>query len=491
LPNPTKRASDKVVVAYATTGTHDHRFTASLLDLWRFDAIGGRVDGKRVGGHHRILRGGGRFERVGSSISRNRNQLASLFLEEHDAPWLFTVDDDMDFEPDIVEQLLAAADPVERPVMGGLCFQYRFDDPVRKLWPTLFAHIPGTTKLARLQQYPADSVIQVAATGAACMLVHRSVLEAMAAKFPKPRPWYDRTPFYDHDADGKAIPETGDEYSEDITFCLRAQACGFPIHVHTGAKTGHVKSFVADEELFINESAQLAVSTHSPATQAPTYVVVASKSRRGMLTRLLEQLKPQVAGCFVYDNGYTPPLRDSIEAHGWPLHRMWNDGLAQAEKAAGGKPHNVLIINDDVEVEGHCAALLDGALRASDDHWVAYPNWHGADIPLGAAVETSNPEMAGQTMSGWCFMLRGETGLRFDEQFEWWYGDSDLQRKVEQGGGKVVCVGGCHAIHHDPLRSTVDDPDRLAQARADEARFAAKWGIDPETLWLAQNLVSA
>jgi GT2 family glycosyltransferase len=126
-------------------------------------------------------------------------------------------------------------------------------------------------------------------------------------------------------------------------------------------------------------------------------------------------------------------------------------------------------------------------MRASDDHWISYPNHQGIDIPLGAAVETKNPEMAGQTLSGWCFMLRGEAGLRFDEQFEWWYGDSDLQRQVEAAGGKVVCIGGCHVEHHDPLRSTVDDPERLMQARADEVRFAEKWGVDPAGLWLAKN----
>jgi hypothetical protein len=90
-------------------------------------------------------------------------------------------------------------------------------------------------------------------------------------------------------------------------------------------------------------------------------------------------------------------------------------------------------------------------------------------------------------MSGWAFMLRGETGLRFDERFEWWYGDSDLERQVREAGKYTVCVGGCFARHLDPLRSTLDDPERLAQAELDEKHFAEKWGLDPATLWLAQR----
>jgi GT2 family glycosyltransferase len=89
-------------------------------------------------------------------------------------------------------------------------------------------------------------------------------------------------------------------------------------------------------------------------------------------------------------------------------------------------------------------------------------------------------------MSGWAFMLRGESGLRFDEQFEWWYGDSDLERQVRLAGKQTVCVGGCYANHLYPMLSS-KDPARLVQAKEDERRFAVKYGLDPTSLWLAQH----
>jgi hypothetical protein len=216
----------------------------------------------------------------------------------------------------------------------------------------------------------------------------------------------------------------------------------------------------------------------------PTYVVIASKDRPTMLANLRAQLGPQVTGMFIFDNGYDVAPKDVIAAHGWPLHRMWNAGLSLAADAGG--PHNVLVINDDVEVDPDFIARLDAALRVDPDHWIAYPNHQGLAIDHDACARTTSDEMAGQTISGWAMMLRGEAGLRFDERFGWWYGDSAMEREVRVAGKHVVCAGGCFARHLDPCRSTFTDPERLAQAEADEALFAELYGLDPATLYLAR-----
>jgi GT2 family glycosyltransferase len=200
-----------------------------------------------------------------------------------------------------------------------------------------------------------------------------------------------------------------------------------------------------------------------------------------------------VAKVFVMDNGYDDPevllglgaATQVVHCHDLTLHKMWNCGLTMAAEAAAGSPHNVLIVNDDVEVETAVCAKLEAALRAHDDHWAAYPNHHGAAVPPGGFVRTQSDKMAGQTIAGWCVMLRGEDGLRFDERFAWWYGDTDLERRIRHCGRFVVAVA-AGARHLDPLRSTLEDPARLAQAEADEALFAAKWDVDPGSLWLAQ-----
>ncbi len=485
----TPKKDQKVAVAYPHPADLPSKFHTSILRLLMFDAYGAELpDGRKVGGRARVGAGGHFSVLSGAQITKTRNRITRTFLElEHRPEWLLMIDADMTFDPDLVERLIQAAHPVERPIVGGLCFAYMRDND-RKFWPTLYAWIPGTERLRRLTQYPSDTLIPVAATGAACLLVHRTVFEEIAKRWPPPWPWFAETPFYEKGDDGETLWETGDAYSEDITFCLRAQAAGFPIYVHTGIRVGHVKEFVADEAAFIEESERL---RQACVPALPTYVVVASKARTEMLATLRAQLEDQVDEIFVFDNGYDEPPPGAEPAHGWPLHAMWNRGLDLAAEKAGGGPHNVLIVNDDVEVPNELCAQLEAALRSHDYHWAAYPNWRDLDLEPGEVVRTESSGLAGQTLSGWCFMLRGEAGLRFDEQFQWWYGDSDLERQIRAAGKHVVCAGGCHARHLDPLRSTLDDPERLAQAEADEKLFADKWGLDPAALWLAQRRETA
>ena len=175
--------------------------------------------------------------RYGSGgIADARNRAAAAFLKG-DLPWLVWIDTDMGFEPDAVERLLAEVDPVDRPVVGALCFssyEGRSDDaggfatfPV----PTIYdwARQPdGTTGFVARASYERDVVTRCDATGAAFIAVHRSVLERMAER-DGPH-WY--TPI--------ANP-AGAFFGEDMSFSIRLVEQGVPLHVHTGIKTTHYK----------------------------------------------------------------------------------------------------------------------------------------------------------------------------------------------------------------------------------------------------------
>ena len=109
------------------------------------------------------------------------------------------------------------------------------------VWPTLFGEteFEGRPRLTRFKVWDRDVLWPVAATGAAFLLVHRRVFDEVRGRgFSRAFPWFQ---------------ETENEYgrvSEDITFCLRARQCGFPIFVHTGVELGHVKSHIVDAALF-------------------------------------------------------------------------------------------------------------------------------------------------------------------------------------------------------------------------------------------------
>jgi len=74
----------------------------------------------------RIIRGGYKAWTCGTDgLTDSRNKLVAAWLEEGQSDWLFWVDTDMGFAPDTVDRLFEAADPLERPIVGGLCFTQR------------------------------------------------------------------------------------------------------------------------------------------------------------------------------------------------------------------------------------------------------------------------------------------------------------------------------------------------------------------------------
>lgn len=466
------RANEKVVVAFPSRSERSGRFMDCYVLLQRYDAFNNR----------RIVDGGGYIPVTTSIVAQARNEIVRTFLEEHDADWLWFVDTDMTFPADILDRLVEAAHPKDRPIMGALCFSLQQG---YRAVPTLYVIRPDG-KVGNVFDYQPDEIMRTM-TGTGCVLIHRTVFEKMRdaenpdgkRKFPKPYEWFHNTNFGE-------IP-----VGEDVTFCIRAESIGIPVHVHTGIKCGHEKPFIVDEAMYM---AQRDAGIRDAADVIyPTFVVIAAKNRHEMTYNLISQLDER-AEVLLFDNGSEPPLDGAILAFNAPLHRMWNAGLDVAEKRAkelGADKWNVAILNNDLEVPPGFLAMLEGGVRAHDDVWVSYPNWQGLEIPHGQAAITSGQGGDGRTLSGWAFMLKGESGLRFDEQFEFWYGDADIQKQVEAAGKHVVCVGGCYCTHLEPNKSTFSNPERIQQVIRDEKRYAEKWNLDPATLVLAKNGVTA
>jgi len=169
----------------------------------------------------------------GPNLSTGRNLLCADFLARPGAPeWLFMVDTDMVFEADTIDRLIAAADPVEVPVLGGLCWSLDAGVKVPVMYE-LVQKEAGVLAFTRPARWPEDAVMRVSATGAACLLIHRSVLEAVEkTSGDAAAPWFRET------AVGAPLSLMG----EDMTFCLRCAAADVPVHVHTGVRPGHLKT---------------------------------------------------------------------------------------------------------------------------------------------------------------------------------------------------------------------------------------------------------
>jgi hypothetical protein len=229
------------LIVYCCPGEVSAFFHESLLRLIQTDVYGPR----NIVGRACLI--------TGPRIASARNELVRATLRSPDNPeWMLMLDADMTFESDLVERFLDVADPVERPVVGGLCFG---GGRGGKLFPTLYRIVDPATNdgkpISVIADYERDALVQVDATGAACLFVHRSVLLAMQDA-------YGTVTIQGPDGEDKTVPfaapwfaesiHNGAEYGEDWTACLRMQRLGFPIYVHTGIKLGHVKPHVLDEE---------------------------------------------------------------------------------------------------------------------------------------------------------------------------------------------------------------------------------------------------
>ena len=96
-----------------------------------------------------------------------------------------------------------------------------------------------------LWDYPTDTLVQVAATGAACVLIKRKVAEGVwqARGKDHPMPWF---------AHGM---HKNVQIGEDVAFCLTAGKVGYEVWVDTGLIIPHVKPrLIADGDYVISLS---------------------------------------------------------------------------------------------------------------------------------------------------------------------------------------------------------------------------------------------
>lgn len=233
----------KVVVGYCAGPDVAREFHRSFIDLLFYDEVTNR----------RLRDGGGVLDwESGVNVASARNAICEKFLAKSQAEWLWMLDTDMVFKPDTLERLLAQADPEKAPIVGGLCFGV----DKGQYFPTLY-DLTGTeedVQFVRYDEWQPEAMMQVFATGAACLLIHRTALERIRA-FQTPNrptpgfsdafPWFQETDF------------NGRVMGEDITFCLRAGTAGMPVHVNTAVQIGHMKTHALTVDGYLGQRGYL------------------------------------------------------------------------------------------------------------------------------------------------------------------------------------------------------------------------------------------
>lgn len=236
-------------------------------------------------------------------------------------------------------------------------------------------------------------------------------------------------------------------------------------------------------------------------TARPTYAVLPTLGR-DCLAGCVESVLPQVEALFVIKTedfdfpGTGSQYGDRISfiddlVRPKNISRWWNIGITAATAYArvfGHREFNVLVINDDIVAPGNLVSTLDAGMRGQHgavEHVspigarpvLAYPDNYP---PYNRATfhDTPGQVQISTRISGWCFMLRGEAGITADEQFEWWYGDDDLDWRCRKSGGAVM-VPGCPVEHLTPGKLTGESSELTARTHVDRQLFFTKWSATP------------
>jgi hypothetical protein len=362
--------------------------------------------------------------------------------------------------------------------------------------PTLYlpAEEPNAVTKVMLNA-PDDQVLQVYATGAACLMIHRDVLERIRneALAGDSFPWFQE----------RAINTQW--VSEDISFCLRAYELGFTVFVDTTLSIGHAKYGRVWHARDIGGGVGI-----SPAK---TVAVIPTKTGK-LLDALVMQLGEQrhVDEIIVVDNGI--PAKDSeikdplvgigegavlgtpltfLDGKGMGIHQMWNLGARHALDKHGHRVR-IAFLNDDLRLGDGFMERMSEALDSGAPTLIAVcGNYDGREGD--GLVQPVKDICAGRYdgtggFAGFAFMVRGDyftSGYAFPEECKWWYGDNDLISAINAVPAYSAGIALKAEVEHiDGGSQTGGDWSEFAeQIEADRRAFESRWAVvnwDPAVL---------
>lgn len=223
------------------------------------------------------------------------------------------------------------------------------------------------------------------------------------------------------------------------------------------------------------------------------YAIIPTRNRPTELGQLVTELHRQGAAVVVVDNGSDPPASPPVDHdtdgvlpnaptvivdYEQPpnLSRFWNIAFEEVEAQArrrGLTEWDVGVFNDDAVIPAGWFDAVTTTLRTTGAA-AACSDPYGTIRSLTVKYDPDQDVMT--RMCPWAFVVRGELGLRADEDLLWWYGDTQFDHLARRSGGVAIIPG----LRTGNVHANSTTVGALAeQAGRDRATFARKYGGVP------------
>lgn len=215
------------------------------------------------------------------------------------------------------------------------------------------------------------------------------------------------------------------------------------------------------------------------------YAIVLTHNRPELLQRCVAAIGPQVDLTVIIDNASEP----AVEAGSFTypnvvvrepqqppnLSRLWNVGLVLLDWWTQSQNWDVALLCDDAIVH---EGWFEETAHCMREHDCVAASTHSV-LPVQYPIIKTEPDHdVYNRMCPWAFILRGEAGLRADEDLKWWWGDTHMDFSARKAGGMVIAPG--PVVPNEKMGEFTNIYTHLGeQAGRDGETFAAKWNGRP------------
>lgn len=209
----------------------------------------------------------------------------------------------------------------------------------------------------------------------------------------------------------------------------------------------------------------------------PKYAVIPTNGRP-CVKECLDAIIPQVDAVLLVENGQAVPPQEKVykfwDSGDINISRWWNRGIDWARWMAnrqGADDFFLAVLNDD-------AVPYEGWMNLVVGHMDALGAAAGCTGSVTSYVLHQQPGPVGlwTRMTGWAFVLRGNSGVRANQNLKWYFSDDYVDWTARELGGMVM-VPGAPVDHRHPNGQMT--PELQVQSGIDAATFQEIWGLMP------------